>query len=893
MPIAVLDQATASAIGSSSALSDPCSVVKELIDNALDAKATAVSVEVASNTLDVIQVKDNGSGIAPEDREFICKRNYTSKIQTLEDLKNVGGRSLGFRGQALASAAEMSDSILITTRTAVEVAASMLKFSRTGDLLRQVRMPTLEILKDTASHSIGTSVRVSNFLKHLPVRRQTVLKTSSKIILRIKKVLQEYALSRPHIRFSLKTLRRKPEPAWIYAPKQSPSVIDAIAKVVGGEVAAQCLSQTSDFPNDFSPSHGRGITPCTKLHAVLPKADASMYARIPIFQAKLMARQDISKVENKGQYIFVDGRPLSTSKGIARDLVRIYKSCIRRSCQLFSPSKITDPFMYLHIYCPPGTYDVNVEPSKDDVLFGDPSLILRLAEEFFEKIYGEDELGEIALDENGLNGDRVLETLPEFCHPEEDVTERLNHIESPALQSKPATPYRPLSAQCARREAENLCKYRSSTNSAPGSDARALSWSEAGTVWDVNPWTLAKRNSTQTYRDPKSHLLTPSRSPLSPIDCKSTAQMWRGFSNRVLSPVVSPSSTVNCKGSSVKTRMTNFESQCKTKQRIPFVAKEDDAIRRYKDGVETMVQDPFTPQKCTDLVDSMQRLEGEAFRVALAKRFGDHTDQPEKLAPPSIPPATTEWHESLSSPEISADIQREPFPGITRASKLGPFPLGKCLDFERRKKAAIQVRREMLKEQPSLSSRNISANTVKFPNTRISDIPNSSHDCWPSLAKTAASIIEHGGLSPLPAAQESHNDYTGLACDNSRAYHTQNQTVAEKQGIKDELVLTGQLPLEEIPNELAVHHLATTCAAGTAEIESLARQLSDIDSYIKTGHIAQAFLSVYSADTLEQWKTTVLDLIGNLSETAELCNRIQVNLDSILQPRINHAQAAL
>lgn len=136
MSIAALNQAVANTIGSTSALSDPCSVIKELVDNALDAKATSISIELSSNKLDIIQVKDNGLGISPADFSLICKRNHTSKIKTLEDLRNVGGKSLGFRGEAMANAAEMSESVLITTRVAAEITASALKFSRTGELLR-------------------------------------------------------------------------------------------------------------------------------------------------------------------------------------------------------------------------------------------------------------------------------------------------------------------------------------------------------------------------------------------------------------------------------------------------------------------------------------------------------------------------------------------------------------------------------------------------------------------------------------------------------------------------------------------------------------------------------------------------------------------------------------
>lgn len=136
MPIVALPQTTVRAIGSTSVISDPCSVVKELLDNALDASASSVQIEISQNTVDVIQLKDNGHGIPPEDHPNVCKHAFTSKIETVDDLRNVGGASLGFRGEALASVAEMSGGITITTRVASEATATCLKYGRDGQLIR-------------------------------------------------------------------------------------------------------------------------------------------------------------------------------------------------------------------------------------------------------------------------------------------------------------------------------------------------------------------------------------------------------------------------------------------------------------------------------------------------------------------------------------------------------------------------------------------------------------------------------------------------------------------------------------------------------------------------------------------------------------------------------------
>jgi DNA mismatch repair protein MutL len=132
--IAALPPTTVRQIGSSQVLVDPSSVVKELIDNALDARAKSVFVDIAANTLDSIQVKDDGHGIPSEDRALACRRYCTSKIRDFQDLKTVGGKWLGFRGEALASVAEMSGTLAITTRVEGEPVAVKLNYHHNSEL---------------------------------------------------------------------------------------------------------------------------------------------------------------------------------------------------------------------------------------------------------------------------------------------------------------------------------------------------------------------------------------------------------------------------------------------------------------------------------------------------------------------------------------------------------------------------------------------------------------------------------------------------------------------------------------------------------------------------------------------------------------------------------------
>lgn len=140
MPIAALPANTVRVIGSTQTLTDSASLIKELVDNAIDARASAVSIEISTNALDDIRVKDNGHGIAPEDRSKVCTRYCTSKIRDLEELRVIGGRSLGFRGEALASAAEISGCLTISTRTEGDETASELRIDGQGHIARYVKV---------------------------------------------------------------------------------------------------------------------------------------------------------------------------------------------------------------------------------------------------------------------------------------------------------------------------------------------------------------------------------------------------------------------------------------------------------------------------------------------------------------------------------------------------------------------------------------------------------------------------------------------------------------------------------------------------------------------------------------------------------------------------------
>ncbi|KAG8527178.1 uncharacterized protein KY384_008608 [Bacidia gigantensis] len=379
MPIEALSPTAVRALGSTQCLTDPNSLVKELVDNAIDARASAIYVEISANTLDRIQVKDNGHGIAAEDRKLVCKRYCTSKIRGLDDLQTLGGQSMGFRGEALASAIEMSGQVALSTRVEGEETAVEMRFRAEDQAPSEKRV----------SHPVGTTVVIADFLKNLPVRRQTATKEKACTaqLTKIRHMLQSYAFARPHVRFCLKVVKAKSEKLnWTYAPPPSRAndmslMRDAAIKVCGMKLAISCQLAGWKVMDVTVQDETQvlGVTEASSLadalylfQALLPKADSNI---------------DFSVIDKPRQFISVDSRPVSSTRGSFKKIVGIFKRYFRSASSTKDKNSSTDPFMCLNIVCRPGSYDTNIEPAKDDVLFDDPDRLLKSVESFFQLVY--------------------------------------------------------------------------------------------------------------------------------------------------------------------------------------------------------------------------------------------------------------------------------------------------------------------------------------------------------------------------------------------------------------------------------------------------------------------------------------------------------------------------
>lgn len=186
MSIQVLDQETINKIAAGEVIERPSSVVKELVENAIDAGTTAVTIEIKDGGISFIRITDNGSGISKDDIPMAFLRHSTSKIKSIEDLMNVS--SLGFRGEALSSIAAVSQVELIT-KTADDFTGS-----------RYVIEGGNEISLEEVGAPDGTTFIVRNLFYNTPVRRK-FLKTAATEAGYVNALIEHLSLSHPDISF--------------------------------------------------------------------------------------------------------------------------------------------------------------------------------------------------------------------------------------------------------------------------------------------------------------------------------------------------------------------------------------------------------------------------------------------------------------------------------------------------------------------------------------------------------------------------------------------------------------------------------------------------------------------------------------------------------------------
>ena len=221
MPIKVLDPKTVSRIAAGEVVERPASVVKELVENSLDAGATQISIEVKGGGVGMIRVVDNGVGIPPQEVELAFERHATSKLDDIGSLASIS--SLGFRGEALPSIAAVAQVEMVSCTT-----------GRSGGTQISLEDGVVS-QRGSQSRSVGTTVTVRNLFRKLPARLK-FLKSTATENSHIANVVSQYALAFPEVKFTLlvdgRTTLRTPG---------SGKLMDSVAQVYGLEIARNML----------------------------------------------------------------------------------------------------------------------------------------------------------------------------------------------------------------------------------------------------------------------------------------------------------------------------------------------------------------------------------------------------------------------------------------------------------------------------------------------------------------------------------------------------------------------------------------------------------------------------------------------------------------------------
>ncbi|HDS1198637.1 TPA: DNA mismatch repair endonuclease MutL [Shewanella algae] len=225
MAIQILPPQLANQIAAGEVVERPASVVKELVENSLDAGATRVDIEIDKGGAKLIRIQDNGGGIAKEELALALSRHATSKVHTLDDLEAI--LSFGFRGEALASISSVSR-LTLTSRTA-EQSEAWLAYAEGADM-------GVKILP--AAHPVGTSIEVVDLFFNTPARRR-FLKSDKTEFTHIDEWLKRIALARPEIHL---TLKHNCKQVRNYRPAENEAqYLQRLAQVCGRPFAEQAL----------------------------------------------------------------------------------------------------------------------------------------------------------------------------------------------------------------------------------------------------------------------------------------------------------------------------------------------------------------------------------------------------------------------------------------------------------------------------------------------------------------------------------------------------------------------------------------------------------------------------------------------------------------------------
>ncbi|GJN81122.1 hypothetical protein PLIIFM63780_004654 [Purpureocillium lilacinum] len=327
-------------IQSGQVIVDLCSVVKELVENSLDSGAGIIDVRFKNQGLDLIEVQDNGSGIAPANYASIALKHHTSKLSSYSDIASL--ETFGFRGEALASLCALSNLAITTCLQAEVPKGARLTFEPSGKL------------RDTAvvATQRGTIVAVDRLFHNLPVRRRELERNVKREWHKVIALLNQYACIKTGVKFSVSQQPTKGKRIVLFSTKGNPTTRDNIINIFG----AKTLSALVPLDLDLE------LEPSTASAGVQPES-ASNKVRVVGHVSRPSPGEGRQTPDR--QMFFVNGRPCSLPQ-VAKAFNEVYRS------YNYSQS----PFILADMQLDTHMYDVNVSPDKRTILLHDQGRLL-------------------------------------------------------------------------------------------------------------------------------------------------------------------------------------------------------------------------------------------------------------------------------------------------------------------------------------------------------------------------------------------------------------------------------------------------------------------------------------------------------------------------------------
>lgn len=323
----VLPSHISNLIAAGEVIQRPCNVVKELMENAVDAGAASVTVIINDSGRTLIQVIDNGCGMTPQEAALCFERHATSKIETAEDLCTIG--TYGFRGEALASIAACADVTLKTRRQGEECGT-------------EVHIAESSIISQTeASCPVGCNFAVRNIFYNIPARRK-FLKSDNVEYRQIVSEFIRVALTRINVEFRL--IHNSKD---IFHALPASNVKQRITQLCGKDIAKDLITARTE----------------TNIVGI----------------SGFIGRPEFARKNQPNQYLFVNGRYFK-SPLLHKAIMKAYGNLIPDS---------TSPSYFLFLEIEPGSMDVNIHPSKTEIKFEDDGVIFEIVTACVKEAIGE------------------------------------------------------------------------------------------------------------------------------------------------------------------------------------------------------------------------------------------------------------------------------------------------------------------------------------------------------------------------------------------------------------------------------------------------------------------------------------------------------------------------